>query len=153
MGTARSARVLSTLRTIRTHTSLLSFSCQLRQLRLPHHEQVALELIKAGADVEKPDNEGFTPLMSSCQNGHEQVAAKTDFMYTSTPRASICMRYVFHVCLLHLPHHEQVARELLKAGADRNKEITGYSGWNALKLAERNGHVTVCDLLRDWGVP
>ena len=38
--------------------------------------------------------------------------------------------------------HEQVARILLKAGAlDLNK-------W-ALKLAERNGHSAVCDLLKE----
>ena len=45
--------------------------------------------------------------------------------------------------------HEGCARVMIEAGADRNKEILGYSGWNALKLAERNGHTTVCDLLRE----
>ena len=44
--------------------------------------------------------------------------------------------------------HEQVARALLEAGADRTKELPGYAGWNAFKLAERNGHSVVCDLLR-----
>jgi len=46
--------------------------------------------------------------------------------------------------------HEQVALVLLEAKADRNMEqLSGlYSGWNALKLAERGGHSAVCDLLR-----
>ena len=43
---------------------------------------------------------------------------------------------------------EQVASILLEAGADQNKELPGFSGWNALKLAERGGHTIVCDLLR-----
>ena len=38
-----------------------------------HHEQVARALIKAGADIEKPNNNGWTPLMKACSNGHEQV--------------------------------------------------------------------------------
>jgi hypothetical protein len=44
--------------------------------------------------------------------------------------------------------HEPCVRDLLKAGADRNKELPAYSGWNALRLAESGGHVAVCDLLR-----
>ena len=44
--------------------------------------------------------------------------------------------------------HEQVVRDLLEAGADQKKEIPGYSGRNAFKLAEFNGHTAVCDLLR-----
>ena len=39
-------------------------------------------------------------------------------------------------------------RILLEKGADRSKEIPGYSGWNAFKLAERSGHTAVCNLLK-----
>ena len=43
--------------------------------------------------------------------------------------------------------HEQCALALLKAGADRTKEVPGYAGLNAYKLAERAGHTVICDLL------
>ena len=39
-----------------------------------HHEQVAHALLKAGADFEKPNNNGWTPLMKACSNGHQQCA-------------------------------------------------------------------------------
>ena len=41
-----------------------------------HLDQVALELLKAGADTEKANNNGWTPLMKACSNGHEQVRDK-----------------------------------------------------------------------------
>ena len=52
-----------------------------RGLHRPHalsclngREQCARALIEKGADMEKPDNQGFTPLMSCCQKGHEPCA-------------------------------------------------------------------------------
>ena len=42
-----------------------------------HLEQVALELIKANANVEAQQNEGITALMLSCQNGHLEVRFPT----------------------------------------------------------------------------
>ena len=38
-----------------------------------HHEQVARELLVAGAAVDHVDNEGWTALMTAAQDGHEQV--------------------------------------------------------------------------------
>ena len=43
---------------------------------LPNHEQVALELIKAGANLEAQMNQGFTALMLACQNGHSEVSTR-----------------------------------------------------------------------------
>ena len=40
----------------------------------PNHEQVALELIKTGANLEAQQNGGFTALMLSAQNGHDLCA-------------------------------------------------------------------------------
>ena len=37
-------------------------------------EQVALALLKAGADLEKQSAKGNTALMLSCQNGHSEVS-------------------------------------------------------------------------------
>ena len=38
------------------------------------HEQVARDLLKAGAVVGAQNNKGWTALMFAAQNGHEQVA-------------------------------------------------------------------------------
>ena len=45
--------------------------------------------------------------------------------------------------------HERCARALIKAGADRTKEVHGYAGLNALKLAENAGHTVICELLKE----
>ena len=44
------------------------------------------------------------------------------------------------------PHHEQVARVLIKAGADLEKQTN--SGSTALMLACQNGHNEVCTHVR-----
>ena len=61
-----------------------------------HHEQVALELLKAKADPNKADAKGFVALMHAARGS----AFSSDYHLSSD-------------------HHEQVARELLKAGACR----------------------------------
>ena len=40
--------------------------------------------------------------------------------------------------------HEQIARALLEAGADRNMAV---SGWTALMFANNNGLTAICKLL------
>ena len=49
--------------------------CYMPVTPTPYHEQVALDLIKAGADLEKQLNSGHTALMLACQNGHSEVCA------------------------------------------------------------------------------
>ena len=43
---------------------------------LLNHEQVALDLIKAGSDLEKQAANSFTALMLACQNGHNKVGTR-----------------------------------------------------------------------------
>ncbi len=110
------------------------------------HEQVALVLLEAKADPNQAESDGLTALMLAAENGHEQVAlvlleAKADPNQAKPDGLTALM-------LAALNGHEQVALVLLETGADRNKELSGHSGWNALKLAERDGHSAVCDLLR-----
>jgi len=110
------------------------------------HEQVAFVLLEAKADPNQARSDGVTALIIAAQNGHEQVAfvlleAKADPNRAMSSGMTALM-------FAALNGHEQVALVLLEAGADRNKELSGLSGWNALKLAERGGHSAVCDLLR-----
>ena len=44
-----------------------------------HHEQVARELLKAGAAVDKQGPQEFTALMFASSNGHEQVCGSRTF--------------------------------------------------------------------------
>ena len=40
-----------------------------------HHEQIARELLKAGAAVDQTEEHGYTALMFAAQSGHEQVSS------------------------------------------------------------------------------
>ena len=40
----------------------------------PNHDLCPRALLEAKADLEATQNQGFTSLMLSCQNGHEQCA-------------------------------------------------------------------------------
>ena len=47
-----------------------------------NHDYIAQALLKAGADPERPNNHGWTPLMKACENGHELCAwALLDIMH------------------------------------------------------------------------
>ena len=39
----------------------------------PNHEQVALNLLEKGANLEAQANKGWTALMLACQDGHNEV--------------------------------------------------------------------------------
>ena len=40
---------------------------------LPNHEQVALNLLEKGAEIDKTEEDGWTALMFACQDGHSEV--------------------------------------------------------------------------------
>ena len=42
---------------------------------IPHHEQVARELLKAGANLDAQEKQGGTALIAACQNGHTEVGS------------------------------------------------------------------------------
>ena len=103
-----------------------------------HLDQVTLELLKAGAAVDKQGTQEFTALMFAAQNGHAQVC--------SSRTAGVCMVEFslahFHMFCSH--HLDQVALELLKAGADVNAIQQNELKWTALMFAAQGGHAQVC---------
>ena len=116
---------------------MLNATCSLHTFSSHHLEQVALELLKAGADANAvQQNElKWTALMFAAQNGHAQVC--------SSRTAGVCM-VEFSLAHLHMfcSHHlDQVARELLKAGAA--VDATEEDDYTALMFAAQNGHEEV----------
>ena len=107
-------------------------------LHLPHHEQVALDLIKAGADLEKQIDSGHTALMLACQNGHSEVGTRFLDPTHHAYRHVFILSFSCQLRQLRLPNHEQVALELLKAGANLEKQLA--KGFTALMLACEHGH-------------
>ena len=101
-----------------------------------HHEQVAQELLKAGAGVEVQNNQGWTALMYAAQNGHEQVCCSRMLSVSSVERPKHKPIHVFSSC-----HPEQVTRALLKANADPHQAQA--DGWTARVSAPLNGHEQV----------
>jgi ankyrin repeat protein len=111
------------------------------------HDQCARALIEAKADLEKMNQDSVTALILSCQNGHVQCAraliearAAVDHMDNNgwTALMAACQ-----------DGHDQCVHVLLQAGADRGIEVPGHAGWDAQKLAERNGHTAICELLME----
>jgi ankyrin repeat protein len=113
------------------------------------HEQVARDLLKAGAAVGAQNNAGFTALMIAAQNGHEQVALillKAGAAVDQTEEDG-------WTALMFAAQngHEQVALDLLKAGAAVDQ--TEEDGWTALMFAAQNGHEQVTrNLLKSGAV-
>ena len=100
-----------------------------------HLEQVARALIKNGANLEAQMNSGHTALMLSAQNGHEQVRS-------SEVEKQIVVSEFFACLHTYSSHHlEQVARALIEAKADLEKQTA--KGSTALILAAQNGHEQV----------
>ena len=111
------------------------------------HEPCVRVLLEAKADPNMATTVGVTALMSAAQNGHEScvrvlLVANADPNKAKSNGPTALM-------LAAQNGHESCVRVLLEAGADRKKEHKWYSGWNALKLAEKRGHAAVCDLLRE----
>ena len=111
----------------------------------PCLEQAVLDLLKAGANVNAADEDGWTALMQACDGGNEQcvhalIEAGADMEKPDnegfTPLMSCCQN-----------GHDLCARALLEAGADKDKELPGYPGANALAIAKQAGHSGICNLL------
>ena len=106
-------------------------------------------VLEAKADVDRPDNEGFTPLMSSCQTGHDLCAralleAKADLEKQTAKGFTALM-------LSAQNGHDLCARALLEAKADLEKQTA--QGSTALILSCQNGHDLCARALLDVSCP
>ena len=74
---------------------------------LPNHEQVALDLLKAGVELEKQILDGATALILACQNGHVQVSQA--LLEAGKPHEVLPLTGV-----THMTPQETVAENLLR---------------------------------------
>ena len=99
------------------------------------HETVVRALIEAGADINKADDDGWTPLYVASENGHTAVVRaliKTGANVNKAVNDGSTPLYIAAE-----QGHEAVVRSLIEAGVDVNN--TDYSGSPPLFIAAQNG--------------
>ena len=111
------------------------------------HEQVARDLLKAGAVVGAQNNDGWTALMIAAQKGHEQVAR--DLLKAGAIVSAQNNAGATALMFAAQNGHEQVARDLLKACAIVSAQ--NNAGATALMFAAQNGHEQVALVLLKAG--
>ncbi len=85
------------------------------------HKDVVELLLQAGADFEKPMNEGLTPVFTACHNGHDGIV---DLLLRAG--ADIYKPYgIFFTPLFIAVHegHREIANLLRQAGADEDRTL------------------------------
>lgn len=107
----------------------------------------ALELVRAGADVNAPQNDGTTPLHWAVYQVDEELTAAL-LRNEADPNVSNHFGWtpLMEAAKLAEP---QLVRLLLEAGADPNED--NQDGQTPLMLAARNGAVEVVELLVEHG--
>ncbi len=98
-------------------------------------------LIKAGADLNQPRDDGATPLFMASQNGHAEIAkilvdAGADLNQTWNGATPLFMA--------SQNGHAEIAKILVNAGADLNQT---WNGETPLFQASQDGHVEVVEIL------
>jgi len=105
-------------------------------------------LIKAGADVNKPDNRGWTPVYAAANSGHAEIiiALKAGGADVNTPNDS----GTTPVCVAAYEGHAKVITALKAAGADVN--ATEINGLTPIYIAVQMGDMPVINALLEAGV-
>ncbi|EEH50865.1 uncharacterized protein MICPUCDRAFT_54852 [Micromonas pusilla CCMP1545] len=93
---------------------------------LCHIVDVSIRLVAEGADVNKVDHNGRTPLYTAAQNGHEAVAKALIEAGADASREG----------------HEAVVKALIKALVEAGEDInkTDFDGETSLSWAADQGH-------------
>ena len=111
------------------------------------HADVALALVRAGADVDLPDGNGWSPLMRAAADGRAELVNNLLLGGASPSLKSKKGGRALHFAVQN--GHLEVARVLLKAGASPGARRK-MDGKSAVDLAvERGGKACEAELLRE----
>ena len=104
-------------------------------------------LIKAGADINAKDGNGYNVLHRASINKHEQIVK-----ILLDAGADVNIKTTDGWTPLHLASsrgYEQIVKMLIKAGADLN--VKADDGWTPLHVAIRTRYKNIIDLLKSCG--
>ena len=104
-------------------------------------------LITAGADVNKADEEGETPLVVASRLGHTETVKLLIEKGADVNRAD--EDGSTPLLLAAYPGRTEIVKLLIAAGADVNK--AAWNGGTPLHLASYNGHTEIVELLKQAG--
>ncbi len=103
-------------------------------------DQIVLELLGRGTDVDARDRYGQTALMLAAHAGHREVV---EILIRHRANLNLTAKYGLSALMLALvAGHEDVAHVLAKAGADlslRGTGAPGFAGKTAYDLAMERG--------------
>ncbi|XP_078689136.1 uncharacterized protein LOC144920681 [Branchiostoma floridae x Branchiostoma belcheri] len=109
--------------------------------------KLVLRLLEAGAEVDKTDKDGHTPLLLAANEGHGDVVQKLLKAGANVNRAK--QDGVTPLIIAACKGHVEVVQQLLKAGAEVNR--ADVNGFTPLFTAAQEGHVEVVQQLLKAG--
>ncbi|MEM3369879.1 MAG: ankyrin repeat domain-containing protein [Candidatus Micrarchaeia archaeon] len=109
--------------------------------------RIAKELIKAGADINSEDNDGWTPLMFACKYGEEQLVKL--FLKAGADPNHRSKAGTTPLSIAAVNNQIGVIRFLIEAGADPN--ITSSTGKTPLIKATEKGYLEAVRTLIENG--
>uniref|UniRef100_A0A915KWT0 Ankyrin repeat domain 17 n=1 Tax=Romanomermis culicivorax TaxID=13658 RepID=A0A915KWT0_ROMCU len=155
-----------------------SFESPLTLAACGGHTDLALLLLEHGANVEEPNDDGYTPLMEACRDGHEELVELL-LEWGACVNATTEDTGETALTLACAGGHKEVVELLLDRGADiepgTNSPLLDMAsegrigmvrfllrcgasvdkpnpvGETALTLAAEQAHTDVCILLLEWG--
>jgi ankyrin repeat protein len=105
------------------------------------HVEIVKELVKAGADVNAKDGNGYLAVVQAAQNGYVEIVKELVKAGADVNAKDGYGRLA--VVLAAQNGHVEIVKELVKAGADVNAKDGDERGRLAVVLAAHNGHVEI----------
>ena len=109
--------------------------------------EVVNALVATGADVNKADNDGWTPIYVASQDGHLEVVQALIAAGADVNKADNDGRTP--ISRASLKGHLEVVQALIAAGADVSK--ASNDGWTPIYSASQKGHLEVVQALIEAG--
>ncbi|KAJ3663431.1 hypothetical protein Zmor_007693 [Zophobas morio] len=112
------------------------------------HQKTVEYLVESGVEINRADNEGFTPLHLASQNGHEETVK---YLVKSGAEINRCAKDgrtpLYAACR---NGHKNIAEYLHLSGADIN--CANVDGYTPLRTASFSGHQKTVEYLVESGV-